>query len=270
MISSIGSVISRLTRGALVVLPLLAAFTPGARAAMPLASHRVVYDLSLGTVRPDTTIASASGRMALEFQDVCDGYIYLQRVRTRILYTEGEQLVTDYSLSSWDSRDGSQFRFSLNQAANGNELERFEGTATIGPDGGKVVYTVPEGKELELPPGVIFPVTHTKKILEQARKGNRLLTVYIFDGGDEEALSTATAFIKPTDSRDAPKGMENMPAWRIRMGFFDIEGRESLPSFEVSFRLFDNGVADRLDMDYGDFTLKGKIVYFRLLEEPEC
>ncbi len=241
-----------------------------ARAAVPLASHRVVYDLSLGKVRNNATIATASGRMALEFQDVCDGYIYLQRVRTRILYAEGEQLVTDYSLSSWDSRDGSQFRFSLNQAANGNELERFEGTATTGPDGGKVVYKIPEGKELDLPAGVIFPVTHTKRILEQARKGNRLLTVYIFDGGGEDALSTATAFIKPTDSRDAPEGMENMAAWRIRMGFFDIEGRDSLPSFEVSFRLFDNGVADRLEMDYGDFTLKGKIIYFKLLDEPEC
>jgi len=37
------------------------------------------------------------------------------------------------------------------------------------------------------------------------------------------------------------------------------------PDYEVSLRYWENGVADDLDMDFGDFVMSGKLAEFKLL-----
>ncbi|RFP06429.1 hypothetical protein BFX83_15825 [Komagataeibacter xylinus] len=41
------------------------------------------------------------------------------------------------------------------------------------------------------------------------------------------------------------------------------------PVFETGMRYFSNGVADRVDMDFGQFRMAGALREFRLLPAPD-
>ncbi len=41
--------------------------------------------------------------------------------------------------------------------------------------------------------------------------------------------------------------------------FDDKTGKDQLPTYRVSFKLYENGITRDLVMDYGDFILSGKL-----------
>ena len=56
-----------------------------------------------------------------------------------------------------------------------------------------------------------------------------------------------------------------LPSTRVRLAFFDRSGNTSTPSYEVGMRYWENGVADNLQMDFGDFAMNAKISEFNVL-----
>ncbi|WP_035898326.1 DUF1849 family protein, partial [Labrenzia sp. DG1229] len=45
---------------------------------------------------------------------------------------------------------------------------------------------------------------------------------------------------------------------------------ELTPVYQLSFWLFQNGVSGHLTLDYGDFTIKGKMAALELHEDTGC
>jgi hypothetical protein len=55
------------------------------------------------------------------------------------------------------------------------------------------------------------------------------------------------------------------------MSYFDITGdNQDTPAYQVSFDLFENGVASGLNMDYGSFKMRGDIVRLEFLPAELC
>ncbi|MCE2762652.1 MAG: cell envelope integrity EipB family protein, partial [Acetobacteraceae bacterium] len=114
---------------------------------------------------------------------------------------------------------------------------------------------------------------HTIAALNAARAGQRLLVAPIFDGTSADGAQQTTTFLSPWQG---PQQVANLPSLstlgssRMRIAFFepgaDQAGGASTPSYEVSLRYFENGVADDMIMDFGDFTVHAKLV--RLEEAP--
>ena len=46
------------------------------------------------------------------------------------------------------------------------------------------------------------------------------------------------------------------------------EGGEELPEYRISFKLHENGLTRDLVMDYGDFSMKGKLVDLKTFDQP--
>jgi hypothetical protein len=45
---------------------------------------------------------------------------------------------------------------------------------------------------------------------------------------------------------------------------------EQTPVYQVSFEMYANGVANRLRLNYGDFTLRGSLASLEFLDQPDC
>jgi hypothetical protein len=170
--------------------------------------------------------------------------------------------------------DGRTLRFSLTQVTQGAVSSRVAGQAELGPDGSGIArYSEPEAKELPIPPGTLLPNTHTIAALNAARAGQRLLVAPIFDGTTADGAQQTTTVLSPWQGPASVPDMPSLSALgssRMRIAFFEPDaeqaGGASTPSYEVSLRYFENGVADDMIMDFGDFTVRAKLV--RLEEAP--
>jgi hypothetical protein len=274
---------------ALLAFALLLPATPGlaqgakdAPAAAPLApltaralaSHRGVYSLTLDRARENAGIVEVSGAMLYELIDACESWTTRQRFSMKLRNREGTELETGSDYATLESMDGRTLRFSLTQVTQGAVSSRVAGQAELGPDGSGVArYSEPEAKELPTPPGTLLPNTHTIAALNAARAGQRLLVAPIFDGTSADGAQQTTTFLSPWQGPqpvpEAPS-LAALGSSRMRIAFFEPDaeqaGGASTPSYEVSLRYFENGVADDMIMDFGEFTVRAKLV--RLEEAP--
>jgi hypothetical protein len=269
-----------------LILPATPGLTQGAKdapaAAAPLApltaralaSHRGIYDLTLDRARENATIVDVSGAMLFELIDACESWASRQRFTMTMRDREGTELETGSDYATLESMDGQTLRFSLTQVMQGAVRSRVAGQAELAPDGSGVArYSEPEAKELPIPPGTLLPNTHTIAALNAARAGQRLLVAPIFDGTSADGAQQTTTFLSPWQG---PQPVANLPSLsalgssRMRIAFFEPDaeqaGGASTPSYEVSLRYFENGVADDMIMDFGDFTVRARLV--RLEEAP--
>lgn len=253
--------------------PVAPGFTPvpqdQALEARHLAAHRAAYRLSLLRGREQGRITRADGAMAFEVVDACEGWTTRQRLSLTIADSEGTEIQTASDYSTYESKDGRRLRFTLTQVTQGNVSQRIAGEAEIAADGtGTVRYTEPEQREERLPPGTILPNAHTILALNAARSGRRLLVSPLFDGTSEDGAQDTTTVLS---AWEAPRNLPDFPmlsplgSVRMRIAFFDRDAQQqgggaTTPSYEVSLRYWENGVADELQMDFRDFVVEGRMV----------
>lgn len=234
-----------------------------------LAAHRAAYRLSLSNAREAGNIASANGAMAYEVLDACDGWTTRQRFSLTITDREGTELETASDYATFESRDGRRLRFTLTQMTQGAVTSRVAGEAELQADGSGVVrYSEPEAKEERLPPGTMLPNRHTILALNAARGGQRLLVGPLFDGTSADGVQDSTTVMS---AWDGPREVAEFPSLsplgsvRMRIAFFDRDAQQqgggaTTPSYEVSLRYWENGIADQLTMDFREFVVEGRMV----------
>jgi hypothetical protein len=266
-----------------LILPATPGLTQGAKeapaataplTARALASHRGVYTLTLDRARENAGIVDVSGAMLFELIDACESWASRQRFTMTLRNREGTELETGSDYATLESMDGRTLRFSLTQVTQGAVSSRVVGQAELGPDGSGVArYSEPEVKELPIPPGTLLPNTHTIATLNAARAGQRLLVAPIFDGTTADGAQQTTTVMSPWQGPqpvpEAPS-LSTLGSSRMRIAFFEPDGEQAggarTPSYEVSLRYFENGVADDMIMDFGDFTVRAKLM--KLEEAP--
>lgn len=242
-------------------------FTP---AAAQLAPHRAFYDLTLAEAAGG--LVDARGAFAVEWRAACAGTTSRQRLWFVGQTDEGGTFDYDVRFSTWESADHARMRFSMRGFAGGTMVEEFRGTASMPSDGGagRAVYSVPEGVEVALPPGTVFPTEHIDRLIALARDRERIVTFALFDGagGIDDALAEVTAVIGDAKST-ARMGAE--PAWPMALAYYPIAADDvETPEFEISFDLTARGVMERVVLDYGDFALRARLDELELLSRPHC
>ena len=65
----------------------------------------------------------------------------------------------------------------------------------------------------------------------------------------------------PTIGR-ARHGPPALPSTRVHISFFDRALTGVTPSYEATMRYWDNGVADDMKMNFGDFVMSAKLKEF--------
>ena len=206
--------------------------------------------------------------MLYELIDACESWTTRQRFSMTLRNREGTELETGSDYATLESMDGKNLRFSLRQMTQGAITSNVAGQAELRADGsGTARYSEPEEKEVAIPPGTLLPNTHTIAALNAARAGQRILVAPIFDGTSADGAQESTTVLAPwqgaTPMPEAPS-LASLGSSRMRIAFFEPDGEQAggarTPSYEVSLRYFENGVADDMIMDFGEFTVRAKLM----------
>jgi hypothetical protein len=253
---------------------LVAAASPAAE----IASHRASYTLSLGSARSNSGIATIEGAMFIEWQEVCDGWTISQRMKFQMVDSDGERLENDISFSSWEAKDGLSYRFTLRSSRDGEVSEQLRGRAQLDGvgKGGKAFFTEPEGLDIDLPAGTIFPTEHTLELIRSAQANERQINRTVFDGATQDGALEINAIMGPTlPVRPDTGGKINpelgqRPGWRTRMAFFKADAAGGAPEYETSLVLHENGVGRDYTFEYPEFAIKSRLDLLEKLPKPQC
>jgi hypothetical protein len=255
-----------------------------AKEPVKLVAHRAVYEMTLDDARSASGITGIDGRMVFEFTgSPCDGYSLNMRMVTQMTDTQGQTNMTDLRSSTWEQGDGQKFRFQSAQYLNDKLGDVTMGRAfRSGPNAGvKVKISQPAAGELDLPAQVLFPTQHSLALIDAALAGQSLFQARIYDGSEKgRKVYDTTAFIgkmvKPGTESDKlepaakEKGLGDLPSWPVSIGYFEPKGGDLVPSYQIDFRLYANGVSRELLIDYGDFSIHGTLSSLEYLKTAEC
>ncbi|MFN4281500.1 MAG: EipB family protein [Alphaproteobacteria bacterium] len=247
-----------------------------AAAGVELAPHRAIYSMKLAGTRSGSAMADARGAMYVEAAESCDGWTVTQRVQLRLVTAEGESSETESSYSSWESKDGRDYRFTVRRTHDGQPADELRGDASLGENAGpgEARFTTPAGTRFDLPKASVFPTEHTLQLIETARAGGKHLSRVIFDGasldGPLEVNAVIGGMAKDPVAANGAAELTAGSSWRIRMAFFPLSSQAATPDYEVGVRLFDNGVADGFLLDYGTYSVLASLEKLEALPKPRC
>jgi hypothetical protein len=252
-------------RIAWVAVLLLLAAPVRAADTIHLAAHRALYRLTLAKTRTNDVVG-ANGTMGYEVIDACDGWAVRQRLEMNILNSDGQtiQMISDYA--TWESKDGLRFRFHVRQTTEGAVTSQTDGDARLERPGGPGIahYTAPQPANKQLPAGTLFPMAHTAAVIEAAKSDKRFLELPLFDGTDETGAQISSIVILDWLKPEPTKWpiLSSLPSTHVQIAFFGLESGSMTPDYEVGMRYWENGVADDLHMDFGDFVMDAKMTNF--------
>ena len=254
--------------------------TAAAARAGTLVPHRAVYDLSLDTASDRSSITGIAGRMVYEFAgSPCDGYTVTFRFVTRI-DTEDTSRLTDQQTTTYEDGEGRHFNFVTRSFVDEELNADLKGSARVEGDGTVVSLEKPQKQRMTLE-ATQFPTRHLQELLANARKGETFYESTLFDGSEEadKVMTTTVVIGKPARASTGDPELKAMgdlagaSFWPVDMAYFDLEEAgadgEELPTYRISFKLYENGMTRDLVMDYGDFSMTGTLVDLDLFEAPQ-
>ena len=250
-------------------------------AAMPagaaeIAPHRALYTMELATAKSDSGVAAASGTMAYQWGETCDGWTIEQRYKLNMGYTESDDVEILSNFVTWESKDGLRYRFNQRETHNGKPEDEIRGEATLeGPGkGGAAVFEKPKAQTMNLPAGTLFPSAHTMMLIDQAKVGTNFMSKQVFDGATVENAVLVSAVIGPQVEPDAEAAkmspLLRRPGWRMRLAFFPADPKAEKPDYELGMLLLDDGVSKDMLIDYGDYSIKATLDDIEAVAKPNC
>ncbi|MGK6313772.1 cell envelope integrity EipB family protein [Neorhizobium sp. DT-125] len=247
-------------------------------AARALVPHRAIYDLKLKDASERSGIEGMFGRMVYEFTgSACTGFSTNFRLVTKI-DTGEETRLSDQQTTTFEDMSARQFHFETKSFTDEQLDRQVSGDATTAENGVKVEITQPDGREIDLPASD-FPTGHMLDVIRNAKEGKHLFEARVFDGSEngDQALLTTTVIGKQQepqkDDADAGKAGEfsKTPFWPVTIAYFNEAAQgDPMPVYNMSFKLYENGITRDLTMDYGDFVLTGSLAKLEMLDKPEC
>ena len=249
-----------------------------------MAPHRAVYDLVLEKTRAGSSVTDVTGRMVYELTgSACEGYTQNMRFVTRMINQDGQAQLTDIRSSSWEEGHGQRLRFNTSQIKDEAQPELTTGDAARAPSSEiQVELSKPQKKAVPLGKGVMFPMQHSKHLLEAAARGDSILQADLYDGSDqgEKVYATTTVIGRPnplgaskeTSALQNAEQLDQVPSWPVSISYFEpgAETKDAIPVYELSFRFYANGVSQKLLIDYGEFAIRGGLSKIEFLEPSKC
>lgn len=247
-----------------------------------LAPHRAVYDVKLEKAEDRSGIVAMNGRIVYEVKgNECDGLATRFRFVTNV-DTGSDTYLTDQQTSTHESADGKEFSFLTKSFVNEAADQVVRGNATR--DDGKLEVNLasPAKRDIALE-DAIFVSSHLVSVIEKAKQGETFISHDVFDGsGSADKIVSSTSVIGKARLVDGelegeelklPGRLDGENAWPVTISYFDNEPdntSESLPVYEASFLLYDNGVTRNLTMRYPDYSLKASLNNIEFFEAAPC
>lgn len=251
----------------------------GSHPADHFVSHRGLYRMALTHADESTQIDDLTGLLGLEWENSCEGFTFTEWMLSYFWDFEGREFLSDTRSTTWESRDRKDYGFRVTDRTNGEITKKLSGNAKYArqaqrnrlahrdqePGAGRIEFSEGEEADVDLPAGVVFPTLHLALIDEAARGGTSVLALPVFDALGEARVYTSVAHILPygpsTAVDGAPSLLAGIPSTTVLVSYFDPASAEELPEYEVSFRLYANGIVDALTATYnGELGVRADLI----------
>jgi len=253
---------------------------------MPLLDHRAVYDLSLAKSRREPAPESARGRIAYRFSgNACEGYTTVFRQVSAIASGDAAPTLTDVQSTSVEDGAARTLQFRTESREGTSAVSVVEGRAEKVPGGIRISLQRPSAKTARLDGDIVFPTEQVQRIIAAAKAGQTLLELNIYDGSDngEKLYRSLSVIGAPIDPDTAPKAddagnaaaaLKGVTRWPVTVSYYDASAAakagEQIPTYAMSFQIFENGVSRALKLDYNDFVLAGAMSRFDAEPAKPC
>lgn len=257
--------------------------TDAAGIAGGLMPHRAVYDINLDGASSSSNISSVSGRLVFEVTgSACEGFTVDSRFVTEVSDQDGGRRVTDLRSSTFENAEADSFQFLSRTFTDQRLQEEAKGSARRTADALVVDLTQPQETKLRFDADVMFPTQHLISLIEAAEEDRRVVEADLYDGSENGGrIYTTTAILGALSEEPVGADVDAMLAdavgtdrhWPVSLSYFDLsKGQlgELTPIYTLHFQLYENGVSRALDLDYGSFTLAGKLVELDRLPRSTC
>jgi hypothetical protein len=254
------------------------------------APHRAVYDISLAKSVSGSGVAGLSGRMVYELSgSACEGYTQNMRFVTRMSNQEGGDTINDLRNSSWEDAAGKRLRFSATQYQDDAIIEASQGDANRDKQSTAVSVdlTKPRKARFALPANTYFPMQHAAALIKSAKNGETFVTAKVYDGtekGDKVYLTNAVIGKPESPGARKPGALKNTAAfkdaarlaalqsWPMSISYFETgkDKQDAPPAYELTYHFYENGVTSDLQIDYGEFAIRGELKDLTFLPESSC
>lgn len=265
------------------VLPFLSLLllTGGAEAAS-VAPHRAIYDLTLLRANEGAQLRSAAGKLAFEVDGSrCEGYTVNFRMATKYRQESGESTLIDTLSTTYENGAATELRHQSKESINGTVRgsERITLNRKTAESEGTGELKSKPGEPFTVPAGTALPTQHQLRLMALGEAGGGRDSSVVFDGSDGARPFRAIAFVgkqKPAgaNARDSANSaaaiLKGSGSWPMTVSYYALDGSSETPEYQVSFDMYENGVATGLVLDYGDFALSGTLADLKLLDKPAC
>jgi len=239
-----------------------------ADAAAGLTGQDALYNLSLAKVRTHD-VTGATGQMRFSIADGCTGWGTTQHMTLLIRNADGSltKTVTDYV--TWETKNGSKLTFNLSEKDNdGKPIIDDAGIADRTADGtGTITYSTPANRVMTMPPGTLFPMAHTAAMLDAGMHGKKFFSVPLFDGTTDDGPQHTFVVIL---GRHGPivknpfSGLAGLSSTNVDIAFYERKHSDQNPDFRSQMLYYDDGVANNIMMDFGDFVMRGELEHLNI------
>ncbi|MEP0477990.1 DUF1849 family protein [Nisaea sp.] len=257
---------------AIVAMQWVTPLSPAAASASQIVPHKALYGLSLKGAPGGNDVVAVGGQMAFEWRDACDGWAINQRNLMILQSAAGLRRSVDSTMTTWEAKDGSSFRFIVNKDFGAGGGEALEGKVQRAPSGSATAsFTAPGEVDVELPVDVMFPSQHTIALLNKIAAGEKFFSAALFDGSEFEPAGFVSAAI---GLEVVPAGEEELliagPYWPVRLAFYGPENETESPDYELAVDLHQNGIARRLEIHFKEFTVDVALQRLERLQPGDC
>jgi hypothetical protein len=254
---------------------LLSAETPVA--AEEMVAHRATYVLSLAHDNRNSQVTGADGLMVFDLKDTCDGWAIDLKLKLIMSVESGESGTIEMTQVTWESKDGSAYRYLIKNSGGGGQEEQLRGEARLDAAKGKGTATsdLPTRAEAALPENTVFPVAHTRLVLQKAEQGESVVTAEYFDGTASTEAMQASALIGPAE-KDWPGLAKSIPelagktSYPIGLAYYLGQDIDGVPDQEQFFQLYENGVLGALTVSFGTIKVRAVLDTLKLQPAKGC
>ncbi len=251
--------------------------------AASLAPHRAFYVLEADRLDDKGGITAIAGKLAYEITgNDCDGYAVNYRVANRYVQGEGSPQTQDIQMTSFESGDGRELDMKQKSYNNGSLDSESRVKVTKPKEGGagSGELEAKENKTFEIVADAIFPTAWQKQLMIAAEKGESRAAAVVFEGSDDQKSTRAIGFIgakkpvgKITSGADAATldRLNKIPYWPVTVSYYNLDAKgDEPPTYSASFNMLENGISTELVLDYGSYSLKGKLEKIEMLKVETC
>ncbi|MBV9836090.1 MAG: DUF1849 family protein [Alphaproteobacteria bacterium] len=244
-----------------------------------LTPHRALYKIRAAPAPAGTLPVEASGSIAYELKQTCDGLEWRQHMDLTAS-GGGQDIRLEQTWTGSESFDGKRFRFETRSTADGATQPIVRGSAEMKDSGeGEAKFTSPNTRTVALPAGTLFPMAALAKGLADRKAGQDGFDYKVFIGEKPEPPYRMTGIlgIAPRRARELPppQGDGDLIAGKepfyMHMSFFDTEDKDAIePSHTWGSAILESGIEILGIQTAGPLRFEYVIERIEKLPVPKC